>query len=131
MYTKQDYIAYWVDTAANDWKAVKQLLAGKSYIQALFWAHLVLEKLLKAHWVKDNTGNHPPKIHNLLILISKTALSLDEKDMFVLGRMNDFQLEGRYPEYITNIYKLYKLKETTLILNEADRIRKCLLKKLQ
>ncbi len=94
----------------------------------MFWSHLVLEKLLKAHWIKDNAGNHPPGIHNLLIIIDKTSQSFDENERLFLGKMNDFQLEGRYPDYITNIYKL---KETTLVLKQVDSIRKCLLKKLQ
>jgi len=47
--TKQQHINYWVETAAKDWMAVDGLFSSKNYVQALFWAHLVLEKLLKAH----------------------------------------------------------------------------------
>lgn len=130
MYTKQDYIAYWVDTAANDWKAVKQLLAGKSYIQALFWAHLVLEKLLKAHWVKDNEENIPPKTHNLVKLAESTRLAISDEDKEFYYMVNQFQLEGRYPEYIRDLYKKYKLIQTKKIIGQIDENRKCLLKKL-
>lgn len=49
----------------------------------------VLEKLPKAHWVKDNHDNHPPRTHNLIKLSSQINFKLTE----------DFQLEGRYPDY--------------------------------
>jgi HEPN domain-containing protein len=51
MMTKQEHIDYWVNTAAEDWDTVEVLFNGKKYLHALFWAHLVLEKLAKAHWV--------------------------------------------------------------------------------
>ena len=64
------------------------------------------------------------KIHNLVFLAHKTKLTLSEDDPIFLDKMNEVQLEGRYPDYIKNIYKIYKLKQTTLILKETDRIRK-------
>lgn len=65
MLTKDEHIKYWVDTAKKDWKTVQNMFGTKDYLPALFFSHLVLEKLCKAHWVKDNHGNTPPKIHNL------------------------------------------------------------------
>jgi HEPN domain-containing protein len=129
--TKEEHIQYWVNTAKRDWRTVQNLLKSKDYVPALFFAHLVLEKLLKARWVKDNSQNHPPKIHNLISLAGKIAYSFTEEQLIFMGRMNDFQLEGRYPDYANNIYKLYKRKETELILKEVDKLRKCLLKNLQ
>ena len=131
MMTKQEHITYWVKTAAKNWKAVPHLYNAKCYVEALFWAHLVLEKLLKAHWVKDNAGNTPPKIHHLIKLAAQTKIVFTDEELLFLAKMNDLQLEGRYPDYIKNIYNIYKLKETTLLLKETDKIRKCLLKKLQ
>lgn len=90
----------------------------------------MLEKILKAHWVKDNEGNHPPKIHNLLILASKIKLELKEKELEFLAVMNQFQLEGRYPDYIQGVYKNYKLTKTRKVIEQVAIIRKCLLKDL-
>ena len=129
--TKKDYIKYWVDTANNDWEAITVLIKGKKYIYALFFAHLVLEKLCKAHWVKDNKENHPPKIHNLVYLVEQTKLELTEEDMEFLRRMNNFQLEGRYPDYTRNLSISYREKNTTGILKQVNILRLCLLKKLQ
>jgi HEPN domain-containing protein len=128
--TKQEHIIYWRDTAEKDWGAVRDMFKTRNYVHALFWAHMVLEKLLKAHWVKDNIGNHPPKIHNLPMLAQKTKLSLNNNYLIFLDKMNNLQLEGRYPDYINNIYKIYKRKQTASILEEVEKIRECLLRDL-
>jgi HEPN domain-containing protein len=83
LFDKKDHIAYWADTAKKDWKAVNDLYLGKNYAQALFFAHLVLEKLLKAHWVKDNDENTPPKTHNLIAILSKTKYIKCEINQFL------------------------------------------------
>ncbi len=128
--TKQDHIDYWVKTAAKDWKAIQDLYKTKNYVHALFWSHLVLEKLLKAHWVKDNEGNTPPKIHRLVTILDNTKLELSDSDKQFLSEMNQFQLEGRYPDYKNELYKKYKSVNTKKILDEVNRLRTCLLKKL-
>jgi len=94
------------------------------------FAHLVLEKLCKAHWVRDNVSNTPPKIHNLITLLGQTKLQLSEEERAFLFDMNQFQLEGRYPDYRNEIYKKYKAIQTKQVLSRLDTLRKCLLKKL-
>ena len=131
MLSKQEHIEYWKTTANRDWKFVQQTFKIKQYVYALFFAHLVLEKLCKANWVKDNTGNHPPKIHNLVRLTEQTNLKFSDSDMDFLRKMNDFQIEGRYPDYKENLYRVYKADLSKKILTQADTIRKCLLKELQ
>ena len=53
MMNKQQHVDYWINTAEDDWGSVELLFNGKKYLQSLFWAHLVLEKLAKAHWIKN------------------------------------------------------------------------------
>lgn len=130
-FTKPDYIKYWKDTAHKDWLAVSKMMECKTYVHALFFMHLVLEKLLKAHWVKDNAGNHPPKTHDLLKLVDQTQLEITIQERNTLRDMNSFQLEGRYPEYKRNLYNVYKKRATFSIFTSVNLIRKCLLKKLR
>jgi HEPN domain-containing protein len=129
--TKKEHIAYWKDTAARDWKFVQQTFKIKQYVYALFFAHLVLEKLCKAHWVKDNKNNYPPKIHNLVRLIEQTNLKFTDEEMDFFRKLNDFQLEGRYPDYKQELYRAYKAHNTGLILKKVNQLRLCLLKELQ
>jgi len=128
--TKDEHIQYWKTTAERDWVAVQNMYKTKDYLHSLFFAHLVLEKLCKAHWVKQNTSNTPPWIHNIVRLIEGTDLKFNDEDLDFFRRMNDFQLEGRYPDYKDNLYKIYKAANTKLILDKVNQLRECLLKKL-
>lgn len=85
---------------------MEYLFTGKKYVDALFFAHLMLEKLLKAHWVKDNEGNYPPRTHNLNIIHAQTRVVLTEQQSAFCADMNKFQMESRYPDYVSNIYKI-------------------------
>ena len=128
---KEGYIKYWIKTSASDWNAVKQLYNGRSYLQSLFFAHLAIEKLCKAVWIRDNQNNHPPRIHNLHILLKSSKLQLSEDQMTFVILMNDFQLEGRYPDYAETIYKRCNSKYTRKILDQANSLRLWLLKNLR
>jgi HEPN domain-containing protein len=121
---KKDYILYWKATAADDWKRVNLLFKNRDYIFALFCAHLTLEKLIKAHWVKDNVGNFPPKIHNLNKLAAQTKLSLTDEELIFCADMNKFQIEGRYPDYVSDIYKIVNSKYTANYLKQCQKLRR-------
>lgn len=107
------------------------MLECRTYIHALFFMHLVLEKLLKAHWVKDNIGNFPPRTHNLIHIVNNTSLKINEIQLDLFKEINIFQLEGRYPDYKQNLFVKYKREKTYVIFASVKTIRKCLLKKLQ
>ena len=80
MITKGAHIKFWLEQAEDDWSAVDTLFKGKKYLQSLFFAHLVIEKLCKSVWIKYNEGNVPPKTHNLIYLLSSTTIEItDEK----------------------------------------------------
>jgi HEPN domain-containing protein len=108
----------------------QKCLDGKEYVYCLFFIHLSLEKTCKAIWVKANTNNHPPKIHDLIRLLKETKTELKDEDWTFLFSMNKFQLEGRYPDYVGKIYKECTLEFTTNILLRAGEIRKLLLQNL-
>jgi len=91
------HVTYWLNTADDSWSDAEYLLQGKRYSFAAFAAHLALEKVLKAH-VTRVTGNIPPKIHDLQSLAKRADLALSEEQMFFLGEMNAYQIEGRYGE---------------------------------
>jgi HEPN domain-containing protein len=67
---KEAMINYWVQTANRDYKTMMNLFKSKDYHWSLFIGHLVIEKLLKAIYVK-NVDNNPPRIHDLLRLAEK------------------------------------------------------------
>ena len=129
--TKEEHINYWIDTAHKDWIAVESMFNTKNYLHCLFWAHLVLEKLAKAHWVKSHQDNIPPKIHNVVWLLEESNIVLEENIMVFLKKFNEFQLSGRYPDYQYNLYKVCTKKFTFDKLEKVKEIRQCLIEMLQ
>jgi len=62
-------------------------------LHGLFFCHLVIEKSIKAHVVKC-TEDVAPRSHNLISLIEKTDLQLDEDTEVFLGILMKYQLQG-------------------------------------
>ena len=131
MKSKQDHIKYWIEQADDDWEAVETLYAGKKYLQSLFFTHLVIEKICKSLWIKYNDGNIPPRTHNLIYILSKTEIKLSETESEFLLNLNRFQLEGRYPDYMTKMYKICNKDFTKTMIDKTKNLKTCLLKKLQ
>ena len=109
---KQDHVDYWRKTADSDWTASEHLFEKGDYLQSLFFPHVVLEKLLKAHLVKDNLTNSPPKIHNLEFLVQQTELELTLDEELMLDKMGVFQMQTRYPDYQFKISNLCTISYT-------------------
>lgn len=109
---------------------MQNLFDKANYPQALFFAHLVLEKLIKAHFVKDNASDYPPRTHNLVRLTSLTQLVFSMDDLLFLDKMNDYQMEGRYPDYQFLIFKICDGPHTKNLLEEVEKIRSWLLNQL-
>jgi HEPN domain-containing protein len=63
----------------------------------LFFAHLALEKTLKAHVCRATSELAPPT-HNLVRLAERIALPLEQSQLELLAEVNSFNIEGRYPE---------------------------------
>lgn len=91
-------IEYWINSAKSDLDTAELLIRETRYTHGLFFCHLAIEKVLKAHVVKT-TGQVPPKTHNLIYLLDITNLEFEEKDEEFLGILMKYQLEGRYPDY--------------------------------
>ncbi len=89
-------VDYWRIGGQEDLAAAKSLLEKGHLRHGLFFAHLALEKLLKAH-VTRQTKDVPPRIHNLARLVEIAGIipSGDQTDF--LRRFGTYQLEGRYP----------------------------------
>jgi len=75
----------------------QDLVARRRPRHGLFFAHLAIEKVLKAH-VCLKTRNMAPRIHNLLTLAEVAGLILTQDQRKMLMRLNAFCLAGRYPE---------------------------------
>ncbi|MBU2227903.1 MAG: HEPN domain-containing protein [Proteobacteria bacterium] len=93
-------IAFWRDSAKEDWDVARQLVDNGRTRHGLFFAHLALEKILKAIVCKQSQ-DLAPRLHNLSRLAELAVLTLDTQKMEILAEMNAFHIEGRYPESLT------------------------------
>ena len=128
--TKADHIAYWKDTAAFDWPAVQRMVQAGDYVHGLFFAHLVIEKLSKAHWVQDSTADIPPRTHNINKLWLATQLMPTPDQQRLAAKLNDYQLEGRYPDYIRRLITQTTAAYATQIFADITDLRTWLLSSL-
>lgn len=101
-----EHINYWISSAENDLEAANSLYNTGNYSWCLFIGHLVIEKILKAYYVKSHNNLIPPKIHNLSRLAELSNLKLDNETELFLISANKFHLEGRYPNYKNEFYKI-------------------------
>ncbi len=116
-------IAYWRDGSDEDWEVAQELVDLDRTRHGLFFAHLALEKILKAHICRV-TGNLAPKIHNLLRLAELTGLPFPKTHKEFLARFDRYQLEGRYPNQLPLPLPVNKAKEE---LKGAEEVRKWLI----
>jgi len=93
----QKQIEYWRKGGEEDFEAARSLLEKGHPRHALFFAHLAVEKLLKAH-VTRQTAEVPPRIHNLIRLAEIAQLTLRPEQAKFLRGFGLYQLEGRYPD---------------------------------
>jgi len=96
----QKQIDYWKKGSEEDIAAAEVLLEKGHYRHALFFAHLSVEKAIKAH-VSRQTREIPPKIHNLTRLAEKAKLTLDTAQREFLLAFDEYQVEGRYPDTVS------------------------------
>jgi HEPN domain-containing protein len=87
---------------------------SKKFNWALFVGHLMIEKLLKALYVKTN-NDYPPFIHNLLRLAEKCYLELNEDQRLFLVTVTAFNINARYDDY-----KMSFQQKCTPIYNNLD-----------
>ncbi len=103
-------IAYWMKGAEDDLITADLLIREKRILHGLFFCHLVIEKAVKAHIVKE-TGEVAPRSHNLLYLSEKANLQLDDETGIFLGVLMKYQLQGRYPDYNPVLPDILKVDE--------------------
>ncbi len=103
-------IEYWISGAESDLMTADLLIREKRILHGLFFCHLVIEKGVKAHVVK-NTGDVAPRSHNLIYLSEKADLEFNEDTQIFLGILMKYQLQGRYPDYNPVLPGITKVNE--------------------
>ncbi len=91
---------YWQKSSDEDYNVMKYLYSGKKNSYCLFFGHLVIEKLLKGLYAKNNEENpYTIKSHNLLALAEKCNLELTDEQVEKLQIITQFNISARYDDY--------------------------------
>jgi HEPN domain-containing protein len=129
-FDKEKTTLYWTESAAYDVETGKSLLEAKKFPYALFFAHLAIEKLLKAI-VVEKTGEHAPYTHSLILLANKAQIDISEKMYEHLAEFMEFHIEARYPDEKKSFYDTCTEDFTRQKFSEFEEIYSWLMKELK
>ena len=95
-----DLMEYWFKSADEDYDTMLYMKDGKKNTWCLFMGHLVIEKLLKGLYAKNNSDDPiAPKIHNLILLSQKANLEVPTEIREKIQTINTFNISARYDDY--------------------------------
>lgn len=95
-----DLMEYWFKSADEDYDTMLYMKAGKKNTWCLFMGHLVIEKILKGLYAKNNVDDPiAPKIHNLILLSQKANLEVPKEIREKIQIINTFNISARYDDY--------------------------------
>lgn len=93
--------------AMESWDDALYLIEGKRVFLGLFAAHLAVEKVIKAHVVKE-LKDIPPFIHNLTKLAELAKIKLNEEQRNFLADLTFYNISGRYQESVGHLHQCRK-----------------------
>jgi len=115
-------VQHWLDSADKNHETMIHLVDSRDYSWALFLGHLVIEKTLKALYVK-RLQKHAFFSHDLLRLSKKIDLELSEDFEEWLDEITTFNLNVRYDNYKQDFYQLCTKEFTDIWLDRIEKIR--------
>ncbi len=122
-----DLMNYWIKSANEDYKVMNVLYKNNKNSYCLFFGHLIIEKLLKALYAKNNKGApHAPKTHSLLFLAEKCNLEISEEQVKKLKVIDTFNIGARYDDYKNSFNKKCTIKYTSEQIRNIKEVRKWL-----
>lgn len=122
---KKRLVNYWNESSDTDYSAMNVLFNNGHYQWALFIGHLVIEKLLKAYYIKQKSIDFP-RIHNLLRLAEEAGLPLSDEQKDFLLEVTTFNIKARYPDYKLRFYKKATKEFTEIYLLRIKEFREWL-----
>lgn len=115
---------YWINSAEENYKTMKNMFNSKDYTWCLFIGHLVIEKLLKGLYAKNNVDKpYAVKSHNLLVLAEKCGLDLIKEQIERLQIITQFNISARYDDYKESFSKKCTEEYTKKQLENIEEVR--------
>lgn len=119
-----DLMNYWIESADEDYNVMLDLKEKNRNTYCLFFGQMVIEKLLKALYAKNNKGApYAPKTHDLLYLAEKLNLELTEEQEVALNEITTFNLSTRYDDYKRAFYNKCTDEYTEEQINKIKEVK--------
>ena len=118
----QSVIYHWVEGSDEDYKTMLDLYRTNNYGWSLFIGHLVIEKLLKAYYVKVN-NDYPPMLHDLRRIGEIAGIVFDDTKLTMVETISQFNIRARYDDYKRNFYKLCTNAYTKTWIENITEVR--------
>ena len=122
-----DLMKYWFESSDSDFDTMKVLFENHKNTWCLFIGHLVIEKLLKGLYAKNNPENPiSPKIHNLILLSQRANLEVPNEIKEKIQVINTFNISARYDDYKKTFEEKCTNEYTTLQFKNIEEVQKWL-----
>ncbi len=118
----KNLVNYWIESSDKDYKTMMDLFQTDNYHWSLFIGHLVIEKLLKALFIK-RMDQFPPLIHDLRRICEKADMTLNKDQIITLDSISRFNLNARYDDYKQSFYKLCTKEFTAEWIGKIENLR--------
>ena len=120
---------YWLSSSDKDYEVLLDLFQSRNYNWALFLGHIVLEKLIKAYFVKKN-GVHAPYSHDLRLLAKKCEIDFPADMTLQLDVITSFNINARYDSFKEDFQKRCTPEFSDEWINNIKTIRLWIKEKL-
>lgn len=123
-----DLMKYWFESAEEDYETMKYMFDGEKYTWSLFIGHLVIEKMLKGLYAKNNQDDPiAPKIHNLIMIAQKANLDVPSEIREDIQVINTFNISARYDDYKKAFSEKCTREYTEASINRVNNVRNWIL----
>lgn len=120
---KKELIDYWISSSDSDFNTMQNLFNSRDYHWSLFIGHLVIEKLIKAIYIRNKDSQNPPRTHDLLLLADKSGIVTNENQKDTLDLITTFNISARYPDYKKSFYQKCTESYTAEMIDKIKELR--------
>ncbi len=123
----RDLMNYWIESTNEDYDTMMYMKVGRKNTWSLFMGQMVIEKLLKALYARNNVSEpYAPKSHDLLYLAQKINLTVTETQQRYLNEITRFNLNSRYDDYKREFYNKCTDEYTEEQINKIEEVKQWL-----
>lgn len=127
-----DKTEYWLELADYDLETAKAMLKSKRFLYVGYMCNQVIEKMLKAYYVKTKNAQ-PPYTHKLIRLAEGSNLyklfSDEQKDF--LDIISPLNIEARYPTQKQDLLESLSKERCVNIIKRTEELMLWIKSKLE